>query len=89
MEKNLEPRIILSVQTSYQGETATIDLNLELINYVSRHEMANRLRQLAHWVDEGLVCPFDVPAETGTWTLLDDESGNASVTVTEQGGDRG
>lgn len=56
-----EPTIKYQVETETVNEQTQISLRLLLLNYHDRSEMANRLRDLAYWVEEGLVCPFDVP----------------------------
>jgi len=58
-----EPTIKYQVETETVNGQTVISLRLLMLNYRDRSAMAQRLRDLAHWVDEGIVCPFDVPAE--------------------------
>lgn len=69
----------LSAKTQWDAQNPaaepTLELRLELTQYTSRSQMANMLRNLANWVDEGLTHRFDMPTEEATYTAVwDDET---------------
>lgn len=58
-----EPIIKYQVTTETTAGQTAISLRLLMQGYTNRGEMAQRLRDLAHWVEEGIVCPFDAPED--------------------------
>lgn len=75
---NQEPT--LKYQAEVDTATGAISFRLVMLNYTDRGEMAARLRNLAHWIEEGIITPFDAPREgltlrwNGTeWKVLNDE----------------
>jgi hypothetical protein len=53
--------------TEQPDQEPTLELKIELTQYTSRSQMANMLRQLAHWLDEGVLHKFDMPTEDATY----------------------
>jgi hypothetical protein len=52
-----------SLKTLVQGRRTRFSLCIKLIDYPNRALIAQRLRELAHWVEEGVVTPFGVPED--------------------------
>lgn len=83
----------ISAKTQWDAEQPeqppTLELRIELTQYTSRSQMADMLRRLAHWLDEGLTHPFDRPTENATYRgEWDEEERVVRIYKDEEGGDR-
>jgi hypothetical protein len=56
-------------------QSPALELRVELTDYTSRQKMADMLRTLANWIDEGVLHPFDPPlVERQVEGVWDDEN---------------